>query len=619
MSLLSSLKRALGRSSSEDEDEDYITYGSSTDNGSTVSENNENNKPMAVNVVEFNDSDELPEGIFDGLVDVVNANLSPMVLKCLDVEAEKRYLYEALGSKFKDFIKSTRDKSLAYARSEWDREKGELNSRIADFKERCEAAENEMKEMKAAKMSEDRQKLALKERIRTLEDQVASAEAEKEQFDLENKSLLNKLKVSQVKSGALEEAETEIVELKAEIARMKAQPLDGYVPEDEVKALEEEYKGKMEVNNALVDELRSEATRNKEQLEARDAEVADLKTQLQESATKLESTQNELGVSNAELESVKNELSEASAGLSVLDDIQEQLNKVEDFKKKKENEIAELHEKLTLASQEHENAMNDKDAQLKELEALRDSLQEKLAKAETLLEERAKKDVSQSQEAKATVRNLETQLQSASDRIQEQEKRIVELESDIEEYSERVNSLSQENTDTLELLHKKDEQLEAKASELVNLKGEYDSLKADFDTEVNRLKTVELEKTQKFQAEIAELQAKLNVNGKIDDYLVDDDLKQAVEETFDVQFDEGGFDEFAPLDDAPAPKTVEDAPAEDTSAEVEVDELDDIDWLIPDTVESVHKELEIKREKEEQENKDAIGAIEENDFQMSLF
>ena len=350
MSFFGGLKRALGWSGDDEENEDYISYESSSDKQVALQGMKEETEANESVVLDF--SDEIPEGVFDGLIEIVNANLSPMVLKCLDVEAEKKLMYEALGPKFSAFVKETRERSLEMARQEWNREKGALNGKIEDFKSRCDAAENEMREMKAMKMSEDRQKMALKERLRNLEDQIARAEAEKEQYDLENKSLLNKLKVSQVRSEANEEAEKEIVELKAEIARMKAQQAEP-ASEDVAKELEEEYKSKMEVNNALINDLRAEAAKNKELLAESEGEVAELKAKLVELEEKsanvdkvVAEADEEKAKLTAELEETANELKAAKAeieemaeNLSVLDDIQEQLEKVGEFKKKKEEEV----------------------------------------------------------------------------------------------------------------------------------------------------------------------------------------------------------------------------------------------------------------------------------------
>ena len=575
MSFFGGLKRALGWSS-DDDDEDYITYGSSTEE--TVVSTPEKN-----NVVEFCDNDEIPEGIFDGLVDIINANLSPMVLKCLDVEAEKKYLYEALGPKFKDFVKSAKENGLALARDEWAREKGELNGKIEDFKARCESAENDMKEMKAMKMSEERQKLALKERIRNLEDQVATAEAEKEQYDLENKSLLNKLKVSQVKSEANEEAEKEIQELTAQIVALKKKLAEGGSDDEKVKQIEDEFNAKMEINNALLNEIRAEAAKNKEELATVTAELENVKSERDEAVASADNVKADLDSANEELAKAKSELAEMSDNLSVLDDIQEQLDKVEEFKKKKEDEISALQEKIALLEQEKANVLE----RLQEEDVMRG--------------------------------------------------RIAELELEISDSKEKVTALAQENTDTLALLHKKEEvveqqkaEMESLSLELEKVKTEYSVLLATHESETNALKTADVEKTKKFQAEIAELQAKLNVNGNIDDALVEDDLRQAVEETFDVELDITEFDEFSvPVIEEKSLKDeilsdvepIEEKESEESLSEDVESELDDIDWLMPDTVESAIKEEESKKAKM-QEGEPAIVVekeAEEPDMQMSLF
>lgn len=575
MSFFGGLKRALGWSS-DDDDEDYITYGSSTEE--TVVSTPEKN-----NVVEFCDNDEIPEGIFDGLVDIINANLSPMVLKCLDVEAEKKYLYEALGPKFKDFVKSAKENGLALARDEWAREKGELNGKIEDFKARCESAENDMKEMKAMKMSEERQKLALKERIRNLEDQVATAEAEKEQYDLENKSLLNKLKVSQVKSEANEEAEKEIQELTAQIVALKKKLAEGGSDDEKVKQIEDEFNAKMEINNALLNEIRAEAAKNKEELATVTAELENVKSERDEAVASADNVKADLDSANEELAKAKSELAEMSDNLSVLDDIQEQLDKVEEFKKKKEDEISALQEKIALLEQEKANVLE----RLQEEDVMRG--------------------------------------------------RIAELELEISDSKEKVTALAQENTDTLALLHKKEEvveqqkaEMESLSLELEKVKTEYSVLLATHESETNALKTADVEKTKKFQAEIAELQAKLNVNGNIDDALVEEDLRQAVEETFDVELDITEFDEFSvPVIEEKSLKDeilsdvepIEEKESEESLSEDVESELDDIDWLMPDTVESVIKEEESKKAKM-QEGEPAIVVekeAEEPDMQMSLF
>ena len=88
MSFFGGLKRALGWSGDDEENEDYISYESSSDKQVALQGMKEETEANESVVLDF--SDEIPEGVFDGLIEIVNANLSPMVLKCLDVEAEKK-------------------------------------------------------------------------------------------------------------------------------------------------------------------------------------------------------------------------------------------------------------------------------------------------------------------------------------------------------------------------------------------------------------------------------------------------------------------------------------------------------------------------------------------------
>ena len=100
-------------------------------------------------------------------------------------------------------------------------------------------------------------------------------------------------------------------------------------------------------------------------------------------------------------------------------------------------------------------------------------------------------------------------------------------------------------------------------------------------------------------------------------------MRQAVEETFDVSLDDTDFVEFVSPVAVAEPKkqdiVAKEDVAEDTDVQIEEveAELDDIDWLLPDTVESVIKEETKKKEKEPELEPEK--AEPESDTQMSLF
>ena len=532
MSFFGGIKRVFGMSDDDaDELEGYEFESGATKEPEAKNENND--------VVNFSDNGEIPEGVFDGLIEVINSNLSPLVLKCLDVEAEKKYLYEALGPRFSDFVKTTREKSLSAAREEWDKEKLEMKKKIEDFKTRCTTAESEMNDMKAVKMSEDRQRLALKERVRKLEDRVAEVEAEKEQRDLENKSLLNRLKVLQVRNGDSDDVEKEIQSLLSQIEDLK-------------KQLSEAETAQVVVDDSKNDELQAELEKAK-----------------------------------ADLATAQQELANATESLAMLDEIQAQLVLVEEFKKNKEEEITGLKERCASLEKEAQEA---KKAVAESTQVQIDELKAEKEKACAELQQQ----ISDLQREKA---NALFALKEETE-LREQ---IAQLELDAKASAEKMAALVQENSDTLEVLHKRDElvqeqkallnenaeSIESLKAELEEAKSQVTSLKEAYDKELNELKSAEATQVQKFQAEIAELQAKLNVKGELDDLLVDDDLRAAVEETFDAPVKDIDFDAFSTIEEDVAALEEGDGFIVRGASDAESKEVDNIDWLFPDNDELV--------------------------------
>ncbi len=70
---------------------------------------------------------------------------------------------------------------------------------------------------KQAQLSAERQKRALSERVHDLESKVLKLEADCEQYDLEKKSLMNKLKVASVKEDDIEAMRNENQDLRLQL------------------------------------------------------------------------------------------------------------------------------------------------------------------------------------------------------------------------------------------------------------------------------------------------------------------------------------------------------------------------------------------------------------------
>lgn len=160
---------------------------------------------LIVAAAELQAEEAFPLSIFDSLLNIFNEAQPDFIRKCLDKEAQRRYLYDSVDASFRDYMMRIKDD----ARREADRDRESSRHRMMEEIDllRAQVAESAKtaEALQSLKASSDRQKRTFNERIRDLERQLAGAMAEKEQYDLEVKSLLNKLKVVQVQQNDIQE------------------------------------------------------------------------------------------------------------------------------------------------------------------------------------------------------------------------------------------------------------------------------------------------------------------------------------------------------------------------------------------------------------------------------
>ncbi len=190
----------------------------------------------------------------------------------------------------------------------------------------------------------ENQRRALQTRYNTLTERVASLEGDIEHLEVEKKALQNKLKVAQVQSGAVGDS----------------------LVEAQVESIATEYKEKMEVTNALLNEIRSEAARKTQEVEelrqkldeAQTAstvgakELAELKEQV--AALEKQTAEQEAKIAadakahadaiaekDALIASMKDEASASASAKEkeMMAEMEDMLKDVEDFKQKKIDEI----------------------------------------------------------------------------------------------------------------------------------------------------------------------------------------------------------------------------------------------------------------------------------------
>lgn len=207
----------------------------------------------------------------------------------------------------------------------------------------------------------ENQRRALQTRYNTLTERVASLEGDIEHLEVEKKALQNKLKVAQVQSGAVGDSSVEA----------------------QVENIATEYKEKMEVTNALLNEIRSEAARKTQEVEelrqkldeAQTAstvgakELAELKEQV--AALEKQTAEQEAKIAadakahadaiaekDAVIASMKDEASASASAKEkeMMAEMEDMLKDVEDFKQKKIDEMEALKQSVAEANKAADEA-----------------------------------------------------------------------------------------------------------------------------------------------------------------------------------------------------------------------------------------------------------------------
>lgn len=222
------------------------------------------------------------------------------------------------------------------------------------------AAANDSPLRERLKDSEN-QRRALQTRYNTLTERVASLEGDIEHLEVEKKALQNKLKVAQVQSGAVGDSSVEA----------------------QVENIATEYKEKMEVTNALLNEIRSEAARKTQEVEelrqkldeAQTASTVGAKelTELKEQVAALEKQTAEqeakiaadakahadaIAEKDALIASMKDEASASASAKEkeMMAEMEDMLKDVEDFKQKKIDEMEALKQSVAEANKAADEA-----------------------------------------------------------------------------------------------------------------------------------------------------------------------------------------------------------------------------------------------------------------------
>ena len=362
-----------------------------------------------------------PEAIFTKVVAIFNESLPPFIRENIDSEKQCKYIHEALDASMKEYIAKLDEAAELRIKQIWENDRNALHREMESLKEKAKRIEDSNNEQKEQKLSAERQKRALSERVHDLEKQIDTFQAEKEQFELENKSLVNKLRAMSIEGEDMEKLRNDNDALRNEIRALKEQSPKGIVPAvdqetlkqlDELRQLAEQLKAekaslaserdnlssdiavlkkKCEISDAMINDLNHKASSARQALAERESELATLKSLADaDKSSNAEAAANELAQRDAVIkdqlsliEEYKQQLDEANAEVeesrASLAAFEESLVKIDELNQSRQQRIMELQR--TVQDKEKELAsvtgkigdfdkiISDKDAQISSLKS----------------------------------------------------------------------------------------------------------------------------------------------------------------------------------------------------------------------------------------------------------
>lgn len=354
MGVFNKLKQAFGFGGSEyDDEEDTFGIDATVQPRSRYSDKDSESLPSEVatgnDTVEEQPLDDaepsIPlDSIFTTVVDEFNRAMPSFIGSGANADAQRQHLYNLLDTDVKKILESLRAEAAERCNRRWERERRSLTSDVNAMKERLKSVEENEADKSKQLLSAERQKRALTERVHDLEGQIANLEAEKDQYELETRSLVNKLRVSNMVNEGIEipdvtTYEARIAELQQNIDSTTEQnvELKSRITafENEKKNLESQLnalKVKTEMTDVMLNDLNNRASNSAKDVQQRDAEIESLKEKLKESVLRS-------GYLQSQLE-------EAQSNLEIAASIQDEIERIQETIAKKNNQISELNTEL---------------------------------------------------------------------------------------------------------------------------------------------------------------------------------------------------------------------------------------------------------------------------------
>lgn len=292
MTFISKISRALGFGSDSSVDDNLIADDPDVPISQRQGCSTDMSQPQYGSGADYDVAD-MQQRIFRHVVDTFNNALPSFLQQSVNPDKQRAILYQTLDKDIKQYLDSIASEARKQCAEQWTRERHKLQEKVNELEGHARDIEAKRTEMSQKQLSSERQRRALSDRVHDLEKQVAQLEAEREQFQLESRSLQNKLKVANVQEKENDGLHEENIRLLKELAELKATP---------VQATADPLK------DAEIERLRKESEALQKELETMRASVAE------------------------------------AVDPETLRDLEEKITRFEDIRRKKDNRIAELQQ-----------------------------------------------------------------------------------------------------------------------------------------------------------------------------------------------------------------------------------------------------------------------------------
>ena len=216
MSIISSFKKALGFPNDFD-DEDFDDLDAlEFDDDNVITRNKKPEKtikaetrntapmveasPMAEPVKPTNTT--LPGEIFDAVIELFNATQPEFVSQCLSIEKQRQYILDHIDKSLQEKLGVEVANARRQGEQQWENERLKVNADLEKLRSEYHFMKQQREEFQNAQLSATRQKRAMTDRIHDLEHQISQIESDREQLQLENRSMINKLRVISLRNSS---------------------------------------------------------------------------------------------------------------------------------------------------------------------------------------------------------------------------------------------------------------------------------------------------------------------------------------------------------------------------------------------------------------------------------